>query len=68
MVKSGEIVGVVDGKASASDIGFMRFVRVCFDDSKWDAIKSYMNSHLQSFFGDVSGFSAIRAARLSDRR
>ena len=66
LVRSGEIVGVADGKTQISDIGFMRFVRVCFDDSKWDAIKSYMDSELQSIFGDVAGFGAIRAARLRE--
>jgi hypothetical protein len=66
LVRSGEIVGVADGKTSVSSIGFMRFVRVCFDDSKWDAIKSYMDSDLQPIFGDVAGFSAIRAARLRE--
>ena len=66
LVRSGEIVGVADGKTPVSNIGFMRFVRVCFDDSKWDAIKSYMDSELQSIFGDVAGFGAIRAARLRE--
>jgi len=66
LVRSGEIVGVADGKTSVNDIGFMRFVRVCFDDSKWDAIKSYMDSDLLPIFGDVAGFTAIRAARLRE--
>ena len=66
LVRSGEIVGVADGKTPVSNIGFMRFVRVCFDDSKWDAIKSYMDSDLQPIFGDVPGFTAIRAARLRE--
>ena len=38
LVRSGKVVGIMDGDTPLSDMGYMRFIRVCFDDSKWDAI------------------------------
>ena len=54
LVASGEVVGIVDGNTPVSDIGYLRFVRVPIDDSKWDAIQSYMDDNLASAFDGVA--------------
>ena len=66
LVRSGEVVGIVDGNTPVNDMGYVRFVRVCFDDSKWDAIQSYMDDNLASAFDGVAGLSRIRIARLRE--
>ena len=66
LIRSGEIVGRVDGNTPVSDMGHMRFVRVSIDDSKWDAIQSYMDDNLASAFDGVAGLSRIRIARLRE--
>ena len=66
LVRSGEVVGIVDGDTPVSDMGYMRFIRVCFDDSKWDVIQSYMDDNLASAFDGVAGLSRIRIARLRE--
>ena len=66
LVRSGEIVGTVDGDTPLSDMGYMRFIRVCFDDSKWDVIQSYMDDNLASAFDGVAGLCRIRIARLRE--
>ena len=66
LIRSGEIVGRVDGNTPVSDMGHMRFVRVSIDDSKWDAIQGYMNDNLASAFDGVAGLSRIRIARLRE--
>jgi len=66
LVRSGEVVGIVDGDTPISDMGYMRFIRVCFDDSKWDAIQSYLDDNLASAFDGVAGLSRIRIARLRE--
>ena len=54
LVASGEVVGIVDGNTPVSDMGYLRFVRVPIDDSKWDAIQSYMDDNLASAFDGVA--------------
>ena len=66
LIRSGEIVGRVDGNTPVSDMGYMRFVRLSIDDSKWDAIRSYMDGNLASTFDGVTGLSRIRIARLRE--
>ena len=66
LVRSGEVVGIVDGDTPLSDMGYMRFIRVCFDDSKWDVIQSYMDDNLASAFDGVAGLSRVRIARLRE--
>jgi len=66
LVRSGEVVGIVDGDTPVSDMGYMRFIRVCFDDAKWDVIQSYMDDNLASAFDGVAGLSRIRIARLRE--
>ena len=66
LIRSGEIIGRVDGNTPVSDMGHMRFVRVSIDDSKWDAIQSYMDDNLASAFDGVAGLSRIRIARLRE--
>ena len=66
LIRSGEIVGRVDGNTPVSDMGHMRFVRVSIDDSKWDAIQRYMDDNLASAFDGVTGLSRIRIARLRE--
>ena len=66
LIRSGEIVGRVDGNTPVSDMGYMRFVRVSIDDSKWDAIQSDMDDNLASAFEGVAGLSRIRIARLRE--
>ena len=66
LVRSGEVVGIVDGDTPISDMGYMRFIRVCFDDSKWDVIQSYMDDNLASAFDGVAGLSRIRIGRLRE--
>ena len=65
-IRSGEIVGRVDGNTPVSDMGHMRFVRLSIDDSKWDAIQSYMDDNLASAFDGVAGLSRLRVARLRE--
>ena len=66
LIRSGEIVGRVDGNTPVSDMGYMRFVRLSIDDSKWDAIQSYMDDNLASAFDGVAGLSRLRVARLRE--
>jgi len=66
LIRSGEIVGRVDGNTPLSDMGYMRFVRLSIDDSKWDAIQSYMDGNLASAFDGVAGLSRVRIARLRE--
>ena len=66
LIRSGEIVGRVDGNTPVSDMGHMRFVRVSIDDSKWDAIQSDMDDNLASAFDGVTGLSRLRVARLRE--
>ena len=66
LIRSGEIVGRVDGNTPVSDMGYMRFVRLSIDDSKWDAIQSYMDGNLASAFDGVAGLSRLRVARLRE--
>ena len=66
LIRSGEIVGRVDGNTPVSDMGYMRFVRASIDDSKWDAIQSYMDDNLASAFDGVTGLSRVRIARLRE--
>ena len=66
LVRSGEVVGIVDGNTPVSDMGYMRFIRVSIDDSKWDAIQSYLDDNLASAFDGVAGLSRIRIARLRE--
>ena len=47
-------------------MGYMRFVRASIDDSKWDAIQSYMDGNLASAFDGVTGLSRVRIARLRE--
>ncbi len=47
-------------------MGYMRFIRVCFDDSKWDVIQSYMDNNLASAFDGVDGLCRMRIARLRE--
>ena len=66
LVRSGEVVGIVDGNTPVNDMGYVRFVRASIDDSKWDAIQSYMDDNLASAFDGVAGLSRIRIARLRE--
>ena len=66
LIRSGEIVGRVDGDTPVSDMGYMRFVRAFIDDSKWDVIQSYMDGNLASAFDGVTGLSRVRIARLRE--
>ena len=66
LVRSGEVVGIVDGNTPVKDMGYVRFVRASIDDSKWDAIQSYMDDNLASAFDGVAGLSRIRIARLRE--
>ena len=66
LVRSGEVIGIVDGNTPVNDMGYVRFVRVSIDDSKWDAIQSYMDDNLASAFDGVAGLSRIRIARLRE--
>ena len=66
LVRSGEVIGIVDGNTPVNDMGYVRFVRVSIDDSKWDAIQSYMDGNLASAFDGVAGLSRIRIARLRE--
>ncbi len=66
LIRSGEIIGRVDGNTPVSDMGYMRFVRLFIDDSKWDAIQSYMDGILASAFDGVTGLSRVRIARLRE--
>ena len=66
LVRSGEVIGIVDGNTPVNDLGYVRFVRASIDDSKWDAIQSYMDDNLASAFDGVAGLSRIRIARLRE--
>ena len=66
LIRSGEIVGRVDGNTPVSDMGYMRFVRLSIDDSKWDAIQSHIDDNLASAFDGVAGLSRLRVARLRE--
>ena len=66
LVRSGEVIGIVDGNTPVNDMGYVRFVRASIDDSKWDAIQSYMDDNLASAFDGVAGLSRIRIARLRE--
>ena len=66
LVRNGEVVGIVDGNTPVNDMGYVRFVRASIDDSKWDAIQSYMDDNLASAFNGVAGLSRIRIARLRE--
>ena len=66
VIRSGEVVGEVDGKTSRSDIGYMRFTRVTFEESNFGAIKSYMDDNLAPALDGVTGLSRIRVVRLRE--
>ena len=68
VVRSGEVVGEADGQTPPDGMQYLRFTRVLFDPSKFDAIKSYMDSRLQQLFKDVAGFSRLRVLRLEEDR
>jgi len=68
VVRSGEVVGEADGQTPPDGIRYLRFTRALFDPSKFDAIKSYMDSQLQQLFKDVAGFSRLRVLRLEEDR
>ena len=55
IVRSGEVVGEVDGQTSSSGIGFIRFTRVTYDEPNFDAIKSYMDGNLAPEFDGPLG-------------
>ena len=65
-VRSGEVVGEMDGNTSRSDMGYMRFTRVTFDETNFDAIKNYMDDNLAPAFDGVDGLSRIRVVRLRE--
>ena len=66
VIRSGEVVGGIDGQTPRSSIGYMRFTRVTFDESNFDAIKNYMDENLAPAFDGVSGLSRIRVVRLRE--
>lgn len=66
IVRSGEVVGEVDGQTPRSSISYMRFTRVTFAQSNFDAIKSYMDSNLGPAFDGVRGLSRIRVVSLRE--
>ena len=46
----------------------MRFTRVIFDPSSYDAMMSSLNGQLEKLFRDVSGLYLLRVVRIADDR
>ena len=74
VIRSGEVIEInpafatVLDASSLKEFGYMRFTRVIFDPSSYDAMMSSLNGQLEKLFRDVSGLYLLRVVRIADDR
>ena len=72
VIRSGEVIEInpafatVLDASSLKEFGYMRFTRVIFDPSSYDAMMSSLNGQLEKLFRDVSGLYLLRVVRIAD--
>ena len=64
IIRSGELIEAVDGPAPG--VGYMRFTRVIFDPSNYDAMMSSLDGQLEKLFKEISGLYRLRVVRIAE--
>ena len=74
VIRPGEVIEInpafatVLDASSLKELGYMRFTRVIFDPSSYNAMMSSLNGQLEKLFRDVSGLYLLRVVRIADDR
>jgi len=74
VIRSGEVIEInsafatVLDASSLKEFGYMRFTRVIFDPSSYDAMMSSLDGQLEKLFRDVSGLYLLRVVRIANDR
>ena len=72
VIRSGEVIEInpafatVLDASSLKEFGYMRFTRVIFDPSSYDAMMSSLDGQLEGLFKEIPGLYRLRVVRIAE--